>query len=119
MYGYLHYDIKCQIEKSIDDQDSQQVGSKVIRCSNNTIDGTASGKKNSLKELVFLVFSNCCLQNALVFLIGPKTRTILSTNQIQNENQSSLRYSRFPALQTVSSFFGLSSHWFPVIFPFL
>lgn len=57
MYGYLHYDIKCQIENSIDDQDSQQVGSKVIRCSNNTIDGTASGKKNSLKELVFLVFS--------------------------------------------------------------
>lgn len=61
MYGYLHYDIKCQIENSIDDQDSQQVGSKVNRCSNNTIDGTASGKKNSLKELVFLVFSNSCL----------------------------------------------------------
>lgn len=50
MYGYLHYDIKCQIENSIDDQDSQQVGSKVIRCNNNTIDGTASGKKTHLKN---------------------------------------------------------------------
>lgn len=39
----LHYDIKCQIENSIDDQDGQQVGSKVTGCSSNTIDGTASG----------------------------------------------------------------------------
>ena len=43
---YLHYDIKSQIEKSVDDQNGQQIGSKVIGRGCNTIDGTGVENKN-------------------------------------------------------------------------
>ena len=42
--------------------------------------------------------------------IGPETHATLSTNQLQNENQSRLVYQRFPAL-LILLVFTLSSDW--------